>query len=101
MIIRRWTAGYKPQKDLLAALIGVELNECETQELTPGSERSGLRHPAKISISVVSGETLFQIHTNQVLLREGDVIEIPAHTRYGIKNSASEPAIFLRHMSLD
>lgn len=95
MIIHRWQAP-----------IGLTELQAKLILESEGLEYTVEKYPAKTKIKehrhsftevriVISGEMLFNISGNQVLLRPGDRLEIPANTRHTHSTQGNEDSISL------
>lgn len=82
MLISRWQAPMKPSRQ--HALMILEAEGLEPLEEVLGAQQKVTehRHPFTEVRIVLTGELLYNIAGNQVLVREGDRIEIPANTRH-------------------
>lgn len=95
MIISRWQAPLKPQKELLKMLFEAESIDCTEEVFLAQEKIQEHRHPFCEVRVIVEGEMLFNISGTQFLLREGDRVEIPANTKHYYFNQASLPCVSL------
>jgi quercetin dioxygenase-like cupin family protein len=82
MLISRWTSQTPPVPQQLKMLL---LNEGLTPELESLPAHSTLkehRHPFDEVRIVLEGNLILDVNGNQLLLRPGDRIDIPANTRH-------------------
>ena len=93
MIMTRWQAAVTPTGDQLKMILSDEgLDPFE--EIFAGEMKiPDHRHPFTEVRVVLSGELLTNIAGNQVLLRAGDRIEIPANTRHAYIVQGQTPCI--------
>lgn len=91
MLISRWQAPNKLSREQAQMIL--EAEGLEPFEETLGSQKkvSEHRHPFTEVRIVLAGELLYNIAGNQVLVREGDRIEIPANTRHSHACQSQEP----------
>lgn len=82
MLISRWQAPLKPSRQHAQMILEAEGLEPFEESLAPQEKIHEHRHPFTEVRIVLSGELLYNISGNQVLVREGDRIEIPANTRH-------------------
>jgi quercetin dioxygenase-like cupin family protein len=82
MMIQRWQASIKPSKEQLKILMSLEGLEVFEEIYQPSQKISDHRHPFTEVRIIVKGELFFNVAGNQLLLREGDRIEIPANTKH-------------------
>lgn len=93
MLISRWQAPVKPSRQHALMILEAEGLEAFEENLEPQAKVGEHRHPfAEVRI-VLSGELLFNVAGNQVLVREGDRIEIPANTRHSHSCQGSIPCL--------
>lgn len=95
MIISRWQAPLKPQKDLLKMLFENENMDWSEEKVSAQEKIHEHRHPFCEVRIIVEGEMLFNIAGTQFLLREGDRVEIPANTRHFYLNQSTSDCISL------
>lgn len=82
MLITRWQAPNKLSREQAQMILEAEGLEPFEETLAPQKKVGEHRHPFTEVRIVLQGELLYNIAGNQVLLREGDRIEIPANTRH-------------------
>lgn len=95
MIIQRWFAQLPPEKDILKSLMLNSYQEVTEESLDPTKKIQEHKHPLTEVRLIISGEMLISIAGNQVLLRAGDKIEIPANTKHFKQNNGKEICISL------
>ena len=85
MIVMRWRAPLRPTKD--QALIIFRSEDLEPREEVLKSDQTYPedRHPFDEVRMLLEGELSMDINGNQILLREGDKIVIPANTKHSQK----------------
>lgn len=96
MIVHRWLAPRLPDRQQLARLMEIENLNPEEEVCEKGKTFLEHRHPFAEVRVVVSGELVMKIAGNQILLREGDKIEIPANTRHSFGAHGEHDCICLR-----
>ncbi|PWU15967.1 MAG: cupin domain-containing protein [Bdellovibrio sp.] len=82
MIITRWMAPIRPTPQQIKTLLELEGLEPFEERFEPKQKISDHRHPFTEVRVLLQGEMLFNVAGNQVLLREGDRIEVPANTKH-------------------
>jgi len=82
MLISRWQAPIKPSRAHAQMILEAEGLEPFEESLEPQKKVGEHRHPFTEVRIVLVGELLYNIAGNQVLVREGDRIEIPANTKH-------------------
>lgn len=82
MLISRWQAPNKLSREQAQMILEAEGLEPFEETLNSQKKVSEHRHPFTEVRIVLSGELLYNISGNQVLIRAGDRIEIPANTRH-------------------
>jgi len=90
MIIQRWFAQLPPEKEILKSLMLKSNLDVLEEALEPSKKIQEHKHSLTEVRVIVSGEMLIGIAGNQVLLRAGDKIEIPANTRHYKQNNGKE-----------
>ena len=93
MIVQRWTAPLSPSKEQLSILLENEGLEPFSESLPPNEKIIDHRHPFTEVRIILSGELLFNVAGNQMLLRQGDRIEIPANTKHAHTTQGAEPCL--------
>ncbi len=93
MMINRWVANSVPTEAQLRMLFDAEGLDYETEVCEPGQKVLDHRHPHTELRVIAEGELLMSIAGNQVLLRQGDRIEIPANTRHNHTNSTKSKCV--------
>ncbi len=89
MIITRWQAPLIPDKEQIKNLFSAEGLEPFEELTLSEAEIPEHRHPFDEVRMVASGELLLNISGNQLLLRSGDRIIIPANTKHSHKSMAN------------
>ncbi len=82
MIIQRWQAPITPSIDQLKMILhseGLEIKEEVYEKATIVKEH---KHPWEEVRIIISGELIYNLSGNKILLRPGDKIVIPPHTRH-------------------
>lgn len=93
MLVRRWIAPIKPNKDQIKAFFDREdLNYFE-EDFEAGSFIASHRHPFDEVRMIVSGQLLYNISGNKLLLREGDRITIPSNTLHSKRVRGNTPCL--------
>ena len=82
MIVTRWQAAVVPTADQVKMIFQAEGLAAEEEGLQPKAVITDHRHPFDEVRMVVDGILFMNISGNQILLRAGDRIEIPANTRH-------------------
>lgn len=82
MLITRWQAPLRPSKEQAGMILNTEGLEAFEEILQPNQKVAEHRHPFTEVRIVITGELIFNVAGNTVLLREGDRIEIPANPRH-------------------
>ena len=85
MIIRRWQAELIPTPDQMRDLLESEGLEPSVEEFAAGTECAQHTHPHTEVRVVLKGELMFEVAGNQLLLRPGDRIEVPANTQHRMR----------------
>jgi quercetin dioxygenase-like cupin family protein len=94
MIITRWQGPEENEQDLQALAEMIFRREDlvpQEETLQPGQTFRDLRLPFNELRVILSGEVLMNIAGTQLLLRPGDRIEIPAHTRHSKEPRGQSP----------
>ncbi len=82
MIVTRWQAPVLPSVDQIKIIFDAEGLSPNEEIFEPQTVIPDHRHPFDEVRMVVSGSLFLNIAGNQLLLRAGDRIEIPANTRH-------------------
>jgi quercetin dioxygenase-like cupin family protein len=90
MLFSRWQAPVVPTKEQIYMIFQAEDLNPEDEFLPSGADIENHRHPYDEVRMVVSGEILFNIAGNQMLIRPGDRLEIPSNTRHSLKVEADD-----------
>jgi quercetin dioxygenase-like cupin family protein len=93
MMINRWAANSVPTETQLRTLFEAEGLDYDTEVCEPGQKVIDHRHPHTELRVIAEGELLMSIAGNQVLLRQGDRIEIPANTKHNHMNNSKSNCI--------
>ena len=93
MLITRWQAPLRPSKEQVGMILSSEGLEVFEEVFNPNEKVTEHRHPFTEVRIVISGELIFNVAGNQVLLREGDRIEIPANTRHSHSCQGTNPCL--------
>jgi len=93
MIVMRWQAPVLPTAEQIKMIF-------EAEEMNPREEVFAAktvipdhRHPFDEVRMVISGTLFMNISGNQILLRAGDRIDIPANTRHSKSVEGDEPCV--------
>lgn len=95
MLITRWQAPHSPQLKECQMWLELEGLESNIETYAPGEKIQEHRHPFSEIRYIIEGEMLFNIGGNQILVRPGDRIEIPANTRHWQQCHGQTPAVSL------
>jgi quercetin dioxygenase-like cupin family protein len=95
MIVTRWQAPALPAPEQLKMIFEAEGLAPFIEEFAPKAVIPDHRHPFDEIRFVVSGELLLNIAGNQLLLRAGDRIDIPANTRHSKSVESANPCVCL------
>jgi quercetin dioxygenase-like cupin family protein len=82
MIVTRWQAPVLPTLEQIKMIFEAEGITPEDERLAENTTIPDHRHPFDEIRVVMSGSLLMNISGNQILLRSGDRIDIPANTRH-------------------
>lgn len=82
MLINRWTGQTQPTPQQLKMLLAAEGLEPELETLPAHSVVRDHRHPFDEVRIILEGNLIMDINGNQLLLRPGDRIDIPANTKH-------------------
>lgn len=93
MIISRWQAPLTPGKEQIKRLFQAEGLEPYEEYTSQSEEITDHRHPFDEIRMVAEGELLLNIAGNQLLLRSGDKIVIPANTKHSHKANANSDCL--------
>ena len=91
MIVTRWQAPVLPALEHIKLIFEEEGLSWAEETFPPGTVIPNHRHPFDEVRIVVSGALFLNIAGNQLLLRTGDRIDIPANTRHSKSVEGSEP----------
>jgi len=93
MIVTRWQAPVMPTLEQIKMIFASEGISPEEERLSPSTVIPDHRHPFDEIRIVMSGSLLMNISGNQILLREGDRIDIPANTRHSYSTQGDSPCV--------
>lgn len=93
MIISRWQAEIIPNREQIIALFNAEMLNPTEEVFLPQQKIQEHRHPFCEVRMIVDGELLFNISGNQILLRPGDRVEIPANTKHFYSTQGTRPCL--------
>jgi len=82
MLVTRWQAAVTPSRQQVAMMLAGEELESFEETLQPHQKIPEHRQPFYEIRVVISGELMINVSGNQLLLRPGDRIEIPANTKH-------------------
>jgi len=93
MLVQRWQAAVLPDKSQIRSIYKVE-GLSPREETFPTESCIGLHYHNFDEVrTLISGELLFDISGNQLLLRAGDKIIIPANTKHSFKTHGDEACV--------
>lgn len=93
MLINRWQAPLVPTRDLAFLMVTNEGLEPTEERYEANVKIPEHRHPFDEVRIVLEGEMLFNIAGNQLLIRAGDRIEIPANTKHSHSTTVAGPSL--------
>ena len=93
MLVTRWQAPNIPEKSQIFMIFEAEGLEPLEEILTAGQNIPDHRRPFDEVRMVASGQLLINIAGNQMLLRAGDKVVIPANTRHSKKAEGTEDCV--------
>lgn len=93
MIITRWQAPILPTNQQIKLILEQEGLEPFEELFEPSQKITEHRHPFTEVRVILKGELLFNVSGNQVLLRSGDRIEVPANTKHWHVCQSKEPCL--------
>lgn len=93
MLIQRWQATILPNESQIQQILLSEGLEPSLEIFPKGQKIQEHRHPYTEIRVVASGQLTLNISGNQLLLREGDRIEIPANTKHSYFNNYVDDCI--------
>jgi quercetin dioxygenase-like cupin family protein len=93
MIVTRWQAPVLPSAEQVKMIFEGEGLAPIEETLPPKAVISDHRHPFDEVRMVISGALLMNISGNQILLRAGDRIHIPANTRHSKSANGDETCV--------
>lgn len=93
MVVTRWQAPVLPTPEQIKMIFQAEGLAPEEEALPPRTVIPDHRHPFDEVRMVVSGRLIMNISGNQLLLRAGDRIDIPANTRHSKSTENDEPCV--------
>lgn len=93
MLVTRWQAPHIPEKSQIMMIFEAEGLEPVEEILAAGRAIPDHRHPFDEVRMVAHGQLLLDIAGNQMLLRAGDKVVIPANTRHSKKAEGDEDCV--------
>ena len=93
MLVTRWQAPRLPEKAQIYMMFEAEGLEPLEEILLSGQGIPDHRHPFDEVRMVASGQLLLDIAGNQMLLRAGDKVVIPANTRHSKRAEGPEDCV--------
>jgi quercetin dioxygenase-like cupin family protein len=93
MVVTRWQAPVLPKSEQILMIFQAEGLATTEEVLEPGTEIRDHRHPFDEIRMVISGSLFMNISGNQILLRAGDRIDIPANTRHSKTAQGTESCV--------
>jgi quercetin dioxygenase-like cupin family protein len=93
MLVTRWQAPRLPEKSQILMMFEAEGLEPAEETLEAGQMIPDHRHPFDEVRMVASGQLLLDIAGNQMLLRAGDKVVIPANTRHSKRAEGQETCV--------
>ena len=93
MIVRRWLAPNIPSKEQVEQVFKRENLDYFEEVFRSDQKIAEHRHPFDEVRIVVSGELLYNVAGNKLLLRPGDRITIPSNTRHSKQAQGETPCI--------
>lgn len=93
MLVTRWQAPRLPEKSQIFMMLEAEGLEPAEERLAAGTSVPDHRQPFDEVRMVASGQLLLDIAGNQMLLRTGDKVVIPANTRHSKRAEGPEDCI--------
>lgn len=82
MIVTRWQAPVLPTPEQIKIIFEAEGLNPREEVMEPKTVITDHRHPFDEIRMVIAGSLFMNISGNQILLRAGDRIDIPANTRH-------------------
>ena len=93
MVVLRWQAAVVPTIEQMKIMMQSE-GLTPVEEIFLGQSKvKEHRHPFDEVRMVVSGELLFNVSGNQLLLRPGDKIMIPSNTKHELSVQGEHPCV--------
>lgn len=93
MIVNRWQARELPTKEQIFSMFEIEGLQWSEEVLEPHKKTPEHRQPFDEVRIIFEGELLCNVAGNQLLLRKGDRIEIPANTKHFLQNNSDSDCI--------
>ncbi len=93
MLVHRWQAAVLPSKSQIRSLYELEGLDPKEESLPQGKSIENHYHAFDEVRTIIEGELMFNIAGNQLLLRSGDKIVIPANTRHSFKANGSDDCV--------
>lgn len=95
MLVQRWQAQVFPSQAEFISLLENEGLECEVETFPAGTLIANHIHPFDEIRIIIEGELRYSVSGNQILLRRGDRVAIPANTRHSIENFSDADCVSL------
>jgi quercetin dioxygenase-like cupin family protein len=93
MLVTRWQAPRVPDKSQMLMMFETEGLEPVEEVLEAGQTIPDHRHPFDEIRMVATGQLMLDIAGNQMLLRPGDKVVIPANTRHSKRAEGTEECV--------
>lgn len=93
MVVTRWQAPMLPTAEQITMIFQAEGLATSEEVLGPNVVIPDHRHPFDEVRMVISGTLFMNISGNQILLRAGDRIDIPANTRHSKSAQGPESCV--------
>lgn len=93
MIINRWQAPLVPTSAQIKLLLANEGLDPVEERFPANYKIAEHKHPFCEIRIIVEGSMLLNVSGNQVLLRPGDRVEIPANTKHSKQNQTSDDLV--------
>lgn len=93
MLVTRWQAPRLPEKSQILMMFEAEGLEPIEETLAVGQSIPDHRHPFDEVRMVASGQLLLDIAGNQMLLRAGDKVVIPANTKHSKRAEGQDQCV--------
>lgn len=93
MIINRWQAPMVPTKEQIKALLSQEGLDPIEEKFPVNYKINEHKHPFCEIRIIIEGNMLLNVSGNQVLLRAGDRVEIPANTKHSKQTQGEQELV--------